>query len=264
MTWSWGGSEVVLMTLICNSQLSISGEPTGPDETNQIKIKAQNLVCTSFYSKRFRTPSITEFELEVFTKFWIWVVFPLTIGPSLLHSSVLMRNQTNLNAEPRAFCTNKCKIADNKECLLLCNQYHLQSVPWAGHRRQRWKHSEPRRFLSNLCWTVSSPGPSKLALGRDCHQIQNWSIHRDPPEKRRSRNAQLTIYEAPKSCDFVGAAYWLWCTVHRKHSADSPQKSPWLWFLSCNSGFRRDEQVVICLEMDEMRFRLNISRERSR
>ena len=110
MTWSWGGSEVVLMTLIFNSQQSISGEPIGPDKTNQINIKAQNLMCTSFYSKRFRTPTITEFELEAFSKMWILVVFLLTIGPSLLHSSVLMRNQTNLNARPRVFCTNKCKL----------------------------------------------------------------------------------------------------------------------------------------------------------
>ena len=32
MTWSWGGGEEVLMTLIFNSQRSISGEPIGPDK----------------------------------------------------------------------------------------------------------------------------------------------------------------------------------------------------------------------------------------
>ena len=67
------------------------------ENTNQ---SSKLRVSTNLNPKRLRTPSITEFELEVFTEMWILVVFLLTIGPLFLHNSILMRNQTNLNEGP--------------------------------------------------------------------------------------------------------------------------------------------------------------------
>ena len=57
MTWSWGGSEVVLMTLIFNSQRSISGEPIGPDKTIQINIKSLLQKCLSLVNQNPPNPA---------------------------------------------------------------------------------------------------------------------------------------------------------------------------------------------------------------